>query len=239
MKNKIKICVFAYEFPHFKTEYGLKTLIANGFDVVLVVAQPFKKLSVPRSNFRISPKLPVAGDLQDICVKNDITYIVASHDSSECSDAIAKSNADIGVILGARILKRPTIESLKTGILNIHPGAIPHNRGLDNFKWSIINKIPLRNTAHFINDEIDMGIVVDELTTDAYDSDEIWDLYLRHFLSEFVLLKNSLAKIQDGSYVPKVVSDHGSYFSAVPEHIDSHLTEYFQKYLLEFASKPS
>ena len=66
----MKVCLFVYEFPHFKSEHGLKTLLSYGHDISLVIAQPFKKLSVPRSNFKISPKLPVSGDLKAICELN-------------------------------------------------------------------------------------------------------------------------------------------------------------------------
>jgi len=230
----MNICVFAYQFPHFKTEYGLKTLLSNGFNISLVIAQPFRKLNVPRSNYRISPKILANGDLEEICRRNNIKYIVTEHDSSQSISEIAESGADLGVILGARILKQRTIESFEKGIVNIHPGIIPDNRGLDNFKWAIINKLKLVNTAHFINSEIDLGDIIEELFTPVYKDDQIWDLYLRHFFSEFALMTKALDKVTNGNHIPNIVRSPGTYFSAVPPQIDAQFEEYFHIYVQEF-----
>lgn len=234
MRN-LEICVFAYEFPHFKSEYGIKTLLANGFKIALVIAQPFKQLNVPRSLFKISPTLPVNGDLQAICRKNNIRFEVAEHDSNEAIDAITSTSANFGVILGARILKKTTIKQLKYGILNIHPGAIPENRGLDNFKWSILNHLRLANTAHLIDEKIDKGNILRIRDTKILSTDGIHDLYLRHFFSEFNLLVETLNEFTLGNEkIIPVVSD-GTYFSAVPSEIDQEFEKYFSEFIKKFS----
>ena len=229
----MKICLFAYDFPHFKSEHGLKTLLSYGHNISLVIAQPFKKLSVPRSNFKISPKLPVNGDLKTICELNNIPYLVLDHDSLKAHENIVKYKAQLGIILGARILKVATINMFIDGILNIHPGKIPENRGLDNFKWSLINNIQMANTAHLIDKKIDMGALVKVSETKVFKDDSLYDFYLRHFFSEFSLMVESLTLLQQNDVkLEKQLSD-GSYFGAVPSHLDDKLINYFEDYKLK------
>ena len=229
----MKICLFAYDFPHFKSEHGLKTLLSYGHNISLVIAQPFKKLSVPRSNFKISSKLPVSGDLKTICELNNIPYLVLDHDSLKAHENIVKYKAQLGIILGARILKVATINMFIDGILNIHPGKIPENRGLDNFKWSLINNIQMANTAHLIDKKIDMGALVKVSETKVFKHDSLYDFYLRHFFSEFSLMVESLTLLQQNDVkLEKQLSD-GSYFGAVPSHLDDKLINYFEDYKLK------
>ena len=37
-----------------------------------------------------------------------------------------------------------------TGIINIHPGLLPENRGLDNIKWALYHNMPQGLTVNFI-----------------------------------------------------------------------------------------
>ena len=229
----MKVCLFVYEFPHFKSEHGLKTLLSYGHDISLVIAQPFKQLSIPRSNFKISSKLPVSGDLKTICELNNIPYLVLDHDSLKAHENIVKYKAQLGIILGARILKVATINMFIDGILNIHPGKIPENRGLDNFKWSLINNIQMANTAHLIDKKIDMGALVKVSETKVFKDDSLYDFYLRHFFSEFSLMVESLTLLQQNDVkLEKQLSD-GSYFGAVPSHLDDKLINYFEDYKLK------
>ena len=229
----MKICLFAYDFPHFKSEYGLKTLLSYGHNISLVIAQPFKKLSVPRSNFKISPKLPVSGDLKAICELNKIPYLVLDHDSYGAYENIVKHKAQLGIILGARILKEATINMFVDGILNIHPGKIPENRGLDNFKWSLINNIQMANTAHLIDKKIDMGALLKVSETKVFKDDSLYDFYLRHFFSEFSLMVESLMLLQQKDVKLEKQFSDGSYFNAVPCSLDNKLINYFEDYKLK------
>lgn len=231
----MKVCLFVYEFPHFKSEHGLKTLLSYGHDISLVIAQPFKKLSVPRSNFKISPKLPVSGDVKAMCESKNIPYVVFDHDSFESYEKIVKYKAQIGIILGARILKEATINMFNNGILNIHPGKIPENRGLDNFKWALINNIQMANTAHLIDKRIDMGALLKVSETKVFKDDTLYDFYLRHFFSEFSLMVESLTLLQQNDFKLVKQISNGSYFNAVPSNLDNKLINYFENYKLMYS----
>ena len=40
-------------------------------------------------------------------------------------------------------------------IVNAHPGIIPLTRGLDSLKWAIYQNVPIGNTLHLIDNEVD------------------------------------------------------------------------------------
>jgi phosphoribosylglycinamide formyltransferase-1 len=137
--------------------------------------------------------------------------------------------------LGARVLKEATIHMFVNGILNIHPGKIPENRGLDNFKWSLINNMQMANTAHLIDKKIDMGALVKVTETKVFKDDTLYDFYLRHFFSEFSLMVESLTLLHQNDFSPEKQFSDGSYFNAVPSHLDNKLINYFENYKLTYS----
>ena len=58
--------------------------------------------------------------------------------SNKLVKILKKEKFDLGIIAGSRILKKKIIEEFKIGILNMHPGLLPLNRGLDTHKVSIL-----------------------------------------------------------------------------------------------------
>jgi methionyl-tRNA formyltransferase len=230
----MKICVFAYEFPHFKTEYGIKAMLAAGFEISAVIAQEYKSLSVPRSKANLAPPLPVFGDLRQLCALNNIPLLIADHDSPMAHEMALAHELTLGVILGARILKAPTIDLFEEGVLNIHPGLIPENRGLDNFKWSLLRRIQVANTAHLIDSKIDLGRVLKISKTPVMSDDTLASFYYRHFFSEFKLLVSTLTDLRQGSLGAQPVRGTGTYFSAVPLELDTQIEASFLDYKSRF-----
>jgi len=89
----------------------------------------------------------------------------------------------IGVLLTGDFLA-------STKVLNCHAGIIPLVRGLDAFKWAILEKQPLGNTLHFIDAEIDAGEIVSTLPTEVRPHDSLEGLAQRHYQSEIDSLIN-------------------------------------------------
>ena len=227
--------VFGYEFPHFKTEYGIKELILNKFNISLVVLQRYKKLSVKSSKKRVYPYLNPLGNIKEICEMHNIKYIVSDHDSKYTVNYLRRINPQLGIILGARILKKKTIECFSKGILNLHPGEIPINRGLDNFKWAIINQYPMIVTAHLISEKIDLGKIIKKSEIKILEDDTIFDFSLRHFFNEFKVMIESV-KILDKN--PKLIEiqEKGKYFKSLPNNLDKDFDYFFQRYKKRFLS---
>jgi phosphoribosylglycinamide formyltransferase-1 len=96
--------------------------------------------------------------------------------------------ADCYIVGGAGILKATAIGRKK--IINVHPGIIPLARGLDAFKWSILNRVPLGVTLHYIDAEVDAGETIAVVQTPVFRSDSIEMLARRHYELELDLLGN-------------------------------------------------
>ena len=233
-KKKFKLIVFGYEFPHYKTENGLRELIVNGYEISLVILQKFKKLSVPASKNNVYVKPNPTGNIKELCKINNIKYIVSNHDSDLTIKTLKKIKPYLGVILGARILKKKTIDCFSYGIMNMHPGDIPINRGLDNFKWALVNQYPMTVTSHLISDKIDLGRIIMKSTIDVYKNDTVYDFSARHFYNEFKIMINSLKYLGRNHKLTNVV-DKGNYNSPLPHNIDKNIEYYFNTYKKKFS----
>jgi methionyl-tRNA formyltransferase len=84
-------------------------------------------------------------------------------------------NADIGfsALFGA-ILKPPVLQLFPRGVVNVHPGFLPYNRGRNAQIWAIIDGTPVGATLHYMDDGVDTGPLVErvEVSVDLSDTGE-------------------------------------------------------------------
>lgn len=179
----MNIAVFAYNFPHKKTQDFLFRLLLENIDVKCVLASDFVELNLTESILRVKPRHIDLVHPQRICERFNIPYYNVMHNSEECEELLNKYDIDLGIIAGARILKQNIIESVKIGIINFHPGILPEIRGLDALKWAIYNDLPIGVTAHLIDSKIDAGRIIMKKEVPIYKDDTLIDVSLR--LHEF------------------------------------------------------
>ena len=153
--NIKNLILFAYDFPHKKTQDFLFRLIVEGYTINCCIAAPWKKLNINPSTVRVEQKHTGLCHPNLICRKFKIKYLSADHNSKEVVNFITNNPVDMYIIAGARILSPQIIQACKGKILNLHPGLLPEVRGLDTFLWSIFYKKPLGISAHFITPKID------------------------------------------------------------------------------------
>lgn len=171
------IYVFAYAFPHQKTQDFLLELKLNAIYDVFVIAAPWKKLTGNTSKITVRNKLqkPKPLDTVTICKRLGFKYAEIEHDDVlAISELIKFDNAPLAIISGARILKKDIIDLFPMGIVNFHPGKLPETAGLDAFFYAIKKCVPMGVTVHFINHLIDAGqeILFKELKINSYDTVE-------------------------------------------------------------------
>lgn len=213
-----KLVVLCYDFPHWKSSQGLINLWLNGFTVDLIIAAPWERLSVPKSKTNIVP--PVAHfHPRTIAERIGWRYLQQPHKE-------ITGKYGLGVVLGARILPRQVVARFDSGIINIHPGLLPHNRGLDNVKWAIINKWPQGVTAHYISERIDAGEQIWQETVPVFSNDTLVDIQSRVMAKEQELLPYALSLALNRP-LP------GKYQSAVPDDLDIQLPELLERYKKE------
>jgi phosphoribosylglycinamide formyltransferase-1 len=104
----------------------------------------------------------------------------------------------IGVVGGARILAPDTIGRFRHGILNIHPGLIPENRGLSNIARAMRDGFRQAVTAHLIDGRVDAGAKVMEKVVDEHDGDTIYDLAERVMDAQVSILVQSVRYAMNG-----------------------------------------
>jgi phosphoribosylglycinamide formyltransferase-1 len=226
----MKVGVFAYNFEHKKTQDGLLNLFINDYNITCILAANWQELNIPQSKIRIVPKDLHYTHPKKIAERLDIPYHVVEHNSNKCEKLIKNYDLDVGIILGARILKRNIISAFNIGIINLHPGLIPQNRGLDNIKWAILKKFEQAVTSHFITNEIDFGPIIVERKIRIYMDDTLMDLHLRIQNLEQILMIKSLKILEGGKKDFEMPKKKGNYFSAVPPKEEKRLFEAFEDY---------
>ena len=193
----MKLAVFAYNFPHKKTQDFLLRLFLSGYRTEFVVACDPIDLSIPKPVLRVKPVHIDIIHPEIICQRLNIPYYVLPHNSQEVVELMRSNGIDVGIIAGARILKKRVIQSVKKGIINFHPGLIPEVRGLDALKWAIYNNMPIGVTAHFIDEKTDAGRVILRTEIPIKRDDTFIDLSLRLEETQVNLLPEVLELVKD------------------------------------------
>ncbi len=191
MKKKLRIALFAYNFPHRKTIDFVDKIYDCGFEINLILAANFIPIKSPKSAFVIHNPMPSIS-IQDKAAQKSIPLYEVVHNSLESQDLLIKYNVNFGIIAGARVLIHTVINILRYGVLNFHPALLPEIRGLDSMLWSIYKDVPLGVTAHLINEKIDAGSLVIKQTINILSSDNFQSLYEKNYQLQLELIPISL-----------------------------------------------
>ena len=232
--EKMNIVVFAYDFPHKKSQEGIFELHLNRIRPTAVIGAPKVPIKFYQSKERIAPRGLSYEHTRDVCRCLGITYVSAAHDGGASWDVLDALKPDLGIVLGARILKRPTISKFKIGVLNMHPGILPGNRGLDNLKWSILNDLPIGVTAHLIDEHVDRGRFICSRTVPVFYDDTIRDVFLRQQdveRQEMLRALEYLAKDPDPEHYDLL--GKGTRYPAVPMLFELGLSRAWNEYKLK------
>ena len=189
--SKFKIVLFAYNFPHRKTMDFIHQLYEHQFSISLILAADFVEIKSPKSLFTFPQKI-VKDTAEDLAKRYNIPFYTVIHNSTQSQNLLKKYNINFGIISGARILSTAIIQSVKKGILNLHPGILPHVRGLDSILWSIDKSYPIGVTAHLITDIIDSGQLIIKKSIIIRANDNLLTLYEKNYQLQLKLLPISL-----------------------------------------------
>lgn len=172
--------IITYDTNHLKTEQLLLRLTGR-YDI-RVYALPYTQRPARKVLFQHRPDQSAAAHPRDICRRYGLPYIPVG------SDVEIDNRCGLYLITGAGILSAECFRGKR--FLNGHPGVIPAARGLDAFKWSIYNALPLGVTLHYIDERVDAGEVVSILPTPVFPSDTLETLARRHYENEIQMLAN-------------------------------------------------
>ena len=231
MKTKLKIALFAYNFPHRKTIEFVDKIYDCGFEINLILAANFIPIKSPRSGFVIDTPMP-SFSIQDKATQKNIPLYEVAHNSLEAQDLLMKYNVNLGIIAGARVLTHKVIDILRYGILNFHPALLPEIRGLDSMLWSIYKNVPLGVTAHLINEKIDAGFLIVQQTINILSSDNFQSLYEKNYQLQLELIPISLNLIlQNQAFTALEINEYNNRMSYVKQlEVKEKLQEYVRQY---------
>ncbi len=223
--NDMRLMVFAYNFPHKKSVDFLSYLHLHGYQVEFVAAADRIQLNLPAYTLRVNPRHKAILHPKIVCERWGIPFFAVPHDSEELIALLKRYEIDFGIIAGARILKKPVIAAVNSGIVNFHPGLIPEVRGLDTLQWAIYHDLPLGVTAHLIDERVDAGRIILRKSMEVYPDDSFVDLSLRLYETQLEMLPETLQllskeAIEEFPSVPK-----GKHFPPMTEEYERDLPE--------------
>ncbi len=231
------LVVFAYDFPHKKTQDVLLTLFGLGYPVGWVIAAPWKKLNIPSSALRVKVKHEVLFHPRQLAERLKAEYIATSHNSDELQELLARIEPELGVIAGARILKKPVIQAFSIGIINLHPGLIPEVRGLDAMQWAIYQDLPLGVTAHLIDHRVDAGRILVKKRIPVYEDDTLFDVSERLYEHQLLVLGDGIERARKGLWEELTPSSSQKANSKMPAELERQIPVLFEEYRKRWVRK--
>ena len=191
-----KVAVFSYDFCHKKTMEIITGLNSVGIKKVLVIGAPMVDLNNKAPNVLKTSITEKIIHPKDLCVNFGYDYKVCAHNNlKDIINFISLAKSNIGIISGARIIQKSIIDIFKYGIINYHPGPLPETSGLDSFYWMIKKNVRPRVTAHFINQKVDEGELIEECTVSVSSKDTIEIVQSNLYLAQLTLHKKICLKI--------------------------------------------
>ena len=185
------IAILTYNVKHRKTYDTLALLKAKGYGDVVVYAQPMTYTKKRQPVVKHRPEMIMDIPEPDILCRNlGYTYI-----EGKFINTIEESDDTIFLLCGAGLL--PVNFVLSHRIINSHPGYIPLARGLDSYKWSIYNSLPIGVTTHFLGDYVDGGEVIERREIEVGEFDTFHSVARRVYENEIDMLVGAIEKVDE------------------------------------------
>lgn len=226
--------LFSYNFKHRKTQDFIFYCLFNNIKIDLIVAADPIKLSIPQSTIRTKIKDGALIHPKDLANSFSIPYIVENHSSERLNNLLKEMKPEIGLISGARILKKPIIENFETGIVNFHPGLIPDARGLDAMLWSIYFGLPLAVTSHIIDERIDAGKLIEIEKIKIDKDDTLFDLSNKLYLKQLDMIPSTIQKTKEREFLSQEIIN-SKYNKKMPPEIESTMEQHLITFKKKFA----
>ena len=90
-------------------------------------------------------------------------FPVAACNDQNAPDSIARLqewSPDLIIFTGGNILRSQLLDVPRLGVLNVHLGLLPEIRGMSTLEWSLLTRVPVGVTIHYIDAGIDTGPIL-------------------------------------------------------------------------------
>ncbi len=136
---------------------------------------------------------------------------VGNINSQRAADELRRLKADLGVVLGTRILKRSTFSIPSMGSINLHKGKVPEFRGQPAGFWEIHDgESSAGVTVHFVDEGLDTGDIVGEATVPIHPKESPETLRRKLDICGAEILPRCISQIAEGisTRIPQPKSQH-------------------------------
>lgn len=99
--------------------------------------------------------------VREVAKRYDFPIAVCNDQNSP--DSIARLKAwspDLIIFAGGNILRKQLLDVPRLGVLNMHLGLLPEVRGMSSPEWSLLKRVPVGITIHFMDAGIDTGPIL-------------------------------------------------------------------------------
>ena len=227
--------IITYQTGHLKTWQIIRRLMAKSYRITLY-AFPFRLRPQTLHGFTDRPYQIIEFDVKAFCRSHNIGYQIVNGWDDKYANDLDRSNAhekpDIYLTCIAKIIPSSFIHGRT--ILNCHPGLLPHNRGVDAFKWCVVNKWPFGVTLHMINDQIDSGTILHRIRVPVWPNDTLPDVCQRAYDIEGDLLADFGCYLGNRRYSWHVSDEYPLSRKHIPLELDTRIEELFLKNRDEF-----
>jgi phosphoribosylglycinamide formyltransferase-1 len=125
----------------------------------------------------------------------------AEHDA-EIISTLREHQVDLIILAGyMRLLSPEFIQAFPQRILNIHPSLLPAFPGLDAQEQAFQYGVQVAGcTVHFVDEELDHGVIVLQKTVPVLESDDAHALSARILGQEHLAYSEAIARVLSGEY---------------------------------------
>jgi peptidoglycan/xylan/chitin deacetylase (PgdA/CDA1 family) len=131
-------------------------------------------------------------------------HAVGSLNGANAVRVLSECGADLGIVLGTRILKPGTFGVPRMGCINLHKGRVPEYRGLPPGFWELYDgALSAGLTVHFVDEGLDTGDIVATSTVPIMGTDTPESLVEKLHEEGARLLASVVSTIRSGKASPQ------------------------------------
>ncbi len=212
----------------------LAQILAEGFVPTIIISEDSEIADEEREKFldRISGNpiaLTIEAQLAELAKPGPtgepgiiVPHVsVPIHNSEHVMPHISDMELDLIVFGGTRIIRGEILDHPKDGVINSHPGILPHCRGSASPAWSVYHDIPIGSSTHFCDNGIDTGELLLTREVSVTKGMTYEDLCYDTLVLAGVLMKDALLGYEAGKWSemrhPQGESEHPTFRNAPDE----------------------
>lgn len=201
----IKIIKKILVFAEANSEYSRKILrylsIQNKLKISIIIFSKdstLKNIKKSLKSYKIKPKIFLESkphkniQIRNLLKKNKINLAISSSYS--------------------RIIHNKFLKLFSEGVINLHPSALPFNKGCHHAFWGIIDKTYHGCTMHYMNNKLDSGDIIDQIKYKNSQEITAKEVFKRSHNLMLVILRKNIKLIANNN-LKKIKQKKGSYHS--------------------------